>query len=74
MSGGTACACAERQVPIAERLWVVRQFCSNHSAFNGYRETSSDYSAISCLVCDALWRTKAKYVSLLGHRLWEYRP
>jgi hypothetical protein len=37
----------------------------NHSAFNGYRYTPSDYSEVRCKTCDWRWRTRAKYVSRL---------
>jgi hypothetical protein len=42
--------------------WVVTQRKSNASAFNGYRSTPSDYSAVRCLACSASWRTKSKFV------------
>ncbi len=62
MSGGDACECPERRKPVEERKWLVRQFMCNHSAFNGYHWTPSDYSAINCTECGAVWRTKADYV------------
>jgi hypothetical protein len=37
----------------------------NHSAFNGYRRTPSDYSGLVCRSCGRVWRTKADYVSLV---------
>lgn len=39
----------------------------NYSAFNGYRFTPSDYSAVRCFVagCGHVWRTKADYVDSL---------
>lgn len=41
----------------------------NHSAFNGYRQTPSDYSAVTCTKCGRVWRTKAGYVQeLLDYR------
>jgi hypothetical protein len=44
----------------------VTQYKCNHSAFNGYRRTPSDYSEVACLGslggCGARWRTKAAYV------------
>lgn len=45
--------------------WRVIQRNCNHSAFNGYRETPSDYSSVTCLDCGRVWRTKAKYVDQL---------
>ena len=65
MSGGTACHCDEREKPVRERNWRVVQRCCNHSAFNGYHYTPSEWSAIFCRSCRALWRTKADYVCLL---------
>lgn len=62
MSGGPACRCEERQKPVRERRWRVMQRCCNHSAFSGYRETPSNYSSVTCLVCGCSWRTKAAYV------------
>jgi hypothetical protein len=62
VSGGTACACPERLKPVKERKWLVRQFMCNHSAFNGYHYTRSDYSSINCTECGHVWRTKAAYV------------
>lgn len=43
---------------------VVDRRC-NHSAFNGYRRTPSDYSSIRCLNTGAYWRTKAAYADEL---------
>lgn len=65
MSGGNACQCAEREKPLRERAWVVLQRWCNHSAFNGYRYTPSEWSALMCRECHASWRTKAKYVDEL---------
>lgn len=55
MSGGRACNCKPRNIEVLQRK-------CNHSAFNGYRYTPSDYSLVRCLKCGAVWRTKAKYV------------
>lgn len=60
-----SCQCPEKSKPAAERNWVVTQRNCNHSAFNGYHYTPSDYSSIRCLSCGAVWRTKAGYVSAL---------
>ncbi len=65
MSQGVACKCPERAKPTADRAWSVVQYKCNHSAFSGYHETDSDYSAVQCSKCDASWRTKAKYVERL---------
>lgn len=65
MSGGSACRCPESQKPIAVRGWWVTQRHCNHSAFNGYRETYSRYSALTCEKCPACWRTTAAYVGQL---------
>lgn len=55
MSGGQVCKCRPR------RLWIIQYQC-NHSAFNGYRWTPSDYSTVICRTCKTVWRTKAAYV------------
>ncbi len=57
-----ACRCQERQKPAIERRWMVTAYRCNHSAFNGYRFTPSDWSAVRCERCGANWRTKAAYV------------
>ena len=46
------------------KITVLDRYC-NHSAFNGYHYTPSDYSAVRCVVCGNIWRTKASYVSRL---------
>lgn len=67
MSGSVPCNCDERLKPLAERRWRVRHYRCNYSAFNGYHHTSSDYSNVTCEVCQGTWRTKAAYVEkLLG--------
>lgn len=58
MSGGTVCKCDPKR-------WAVIQRKCNHSAFNGYHRTPSDYSTVVCLDCGRPWRTKAKYVDKL---------
>lgn len=81
MSGGAACKCSEASEPITVpgdsnrpgRLWRVLQRRCNHSAFNGYHETPSEYSTIQCLRCGAAWRTKASYVWQLADRAEEER-
>lgn len=65
MSGDKACKCPERLRPLRSRHWRITQRYCNHSAFNGYHRTSSDYSAIVCAECNAHWRTKAAYVGAL---------
>jgi len=73
MSGGPSCACSEKAEPIAVpaganrpgRLWRVVDYRCNHSAFNGYACTSSNYSAVKCLRCGRHWRTTAAYVERL---------
>ena len=62
MSGGPACACPERSFPIERRRWLIIDYKCNHSAFNGYRETPSDYSKVQCTECGRVWSTKAAYV------------
>lgn len=73
MSGGIACNCLSAlcgQAAVAKKkfrqqYWRVTARCCNHSAFNGYHRTWSDYSEIVCLKCGSRWRTKAKYVATL---------
>lgn len=57
--------CLERAKPVQERNWVVSQRYCNHSAFNGYHYTPSDYSTVRCKSCGAVGRTKANYVESL---------
>jgi hypothetical protein len=45
-----------------KKFFRVRVRRGNYSAFNGYKFTSSDYSALHCLRCGDEWRTKAEYV------------
>lgn len=45
--------------------WVVVARRCNHSAFNGYHWTPSNYSGIKCLDCGRYWRTDAGYVRTL---------
>jgi hypothetical protein len=60
MASGIACRDdAHRQ------YWRVLMRNANRSAFNGYRRTTSDYSAVHCPVCHLAWRTKAAYVATL---------
>ncbi len=65
MAVSFSCKCAERKKPVKERAWRVVQRRCNHSAFNGYHYTPSDWSAVVCLKCNATGRTKAKYVDQL---------
>lgn len=60
-----ACKCIERKKPANQRKWRILQYKCNHSAFNGWRYQRSDYSAITCLRCRMVWRTKANYVEQL---------
>jgi hypothetical protein len=55
MSSGGACKCRPRDVDV-----IMRN--GNRSAFSGYHWTPSAYSAVRCLKCGAIWRTKAAYV------------
>ena len=57
--------CPERKKHVRDRNWVVSQRMCNHSAFNGYHYTPSDYSTVRCKSCGAVGRTKADYVALL---------
>lgn len=70
MSQPFSCSCPERKKPVRERLWVVLQRLCNHSAFNGYHYTPSDYSTVECLSCGRVGRTKAAYVD----RLRDWKP
>lgn len=60
-----ACECEERDKPVKERAWRVIDRRCNHSAFNGYQETYSDYSSVYCPRCQKVWRTKAEFVFYL---------
>lgn len=60
-----ACKCIERKKPANQRKWRILQYKCNHLAFNGWRYQRSDYSAITCLRCRMVWRTKANYVEQL---------
>lgn len=64
MSCSFNCKCGERKKPIAERRWRIIQYMCNHSAFNGYHRTPSDYSTVVCDApgCTGCGRTKANYV------------
>lgn len=63
-----------KQAPVEVR---VITFQANHSAFNGYHRTPSDYSLVQAKCCGSFWRTKAAYVETVfcdiqkGH---EYAP
>ncbi len=61
-----ACDCDERSKAPKYRNWIVYKRNCNYSAFNGYHYTPSDYSALQCHSCRAIWRTKANYVSLIS--------
>lgn len=58
MAQGTPCADRTTHRP----AWRVLVRKANYSAFNGGRRTPSDYSALRCGECGAVWRTKAAYV------------
>lgn len=62
MSNSFSCKCPERKRPVDERDWIVSQYCCNHSAFNGYHRTRSDYSTVACRRCGAVGRTKGEFV------------
>lgn len=55
MSQGKSCRCPRTFFRVMTRK-------ANYSAFNGYRCTPSDYSAVRCMCCGACWRTKAAWV------------
>lgn len=66
MSVSFSCHCSERKKPVGKRRWRVIQRESNHSRFSGSRFTPSAYSEVVCLSCNAVGRTKAKYVAELA--------
>lgn len=67
MSGGNVCRCEESNKPMKDRQWFVYRRKCNFSHFEspkgGYHY--SNYSSVHCAKCDAMWRTKAKYVNEL---------
>jgi len=65
MHGG--CKCDRRH-------WRVIQRNCNHSAFNGYHRTPSDYSSLQCTYCGHCWRTKARYVDSIPSGELTQRP
>ena len=70
MSSGRRCSCPSDKDHGERKNWVVMQYRCNHSAFNGYHPTLSNYSSVVCKKCGAAWRTKAAYVDELhkeGH-------
>lgn len=72
----SVCRCAERSRPFATdlrpgsnerpRQWFVLRRNESRSAFNGYRLQWSAFSTVECRVCGGWWKTKAKWVGLLG--------
>lgn len=68
MSTPFGCKCGERKKPLSDRNWRVLQYRCNHSAFNGYHQTPSEYSTVCCDACGASGRTNAKYVNELYDR------
>ena len=64
MSSSFGCNCGERKKPLALRNWVISQYRCNHSAYNGYRRTPSEWSRLTCRNehCDGCGRSKAAYV------------
>jgi hypothetical protein len=73
MSGGQVCCCRGYRLAKSkddkkywqQKYWRVTDFRCNHSAFNGYHWTASDYSAVTCLCCGRFWRTKADYADVV---------
>lgn len=69
MSAGVVCRCRySKSKRLRLRFWHVTAYRCNYSAFDGYRCTPSDYSAIECKSCGARWRTKAEYVGWLEQK------
>lgn len=64
----SAATCPERKKRPVNRAWEVWYRYGNRSAFNGYRDTPSDWSSVYCKICGAHGRTKAAYVSALPDR------
>lgn len=66
MSAHVPCRCPDRAKARAT-TWRVTQRNCNHSAFNGYRMTPSEWSCVVCTApdCPGIWRTKARYVDEL---------
>jgi hypothetical protein len=60
-----SCKCEERKKPIKDRKWVVLQRNCHYSAFGGGKKQWSKYSLVGCQCCEAVGRTKAKYVEQL---------
>lgn len=62
MSAHIPCSCGRKKGDHTDL--VVVQYKCNHSAFNGYAYTRSDYSQVRCTRpgCLGSWRTKAAYV------------
>lgn len=65
MSGGACCKCPSVTDEYRRQHWRVWQRRCNYSAFNSHRYTPSAWSLVCCLICSALWRTKARYVDQL---------
>lgn len=65
MSARNKCICGRKRGDYTD-LIVTQRRC-NHSAFNGYHRTPSDYSNVVCTRkgCWGTWRTKASYVESL---------
>lgn len=62
MAGSQPCTCDNR------KGWRVNRYKCHFSAFNGYKQTYSDFSEIVCESCAGRWRTKARYVESLPHK------
>lgn len=52
-----------------KKFWRIVHYKHNHSAFNGYHRTYSEWSSIICVApgCLASWRTEAAYVEKLEY-------
>jgi len=60
--GGGGCEKCRNPLENPEAV-IVTHRCARRSAFDGYQERRSDWSAVQCVWCGVSWRTKAKYVS-----------
>lgn len=71
MSASQPCTCPGIRSEKMKNWFVIQRRC-NHSAFNGYHYTPSDYSTVACSGpgshgsgCTMILRSKSKFVSSL---------
>ena len=63
MSYSLACKCPERDKPLLNRHWTLRNRHHHHSCFGGSVRRPSAYSTVECLVCRSAWRSKADFTN-----------